>query len=415
MFVKVLKGALFASALGIGGASAQTASDVGQPRELPPSTFQGQQYVDSRGCVFLRAGIGGRVNWVPRVDRNRQAMCGYPPTFGGGTQMVATPRAPAPVAPVAPVEARPAGQAAAAQVASAAGAAAPRRMAGEPPASSFTPAPVRNLPPAQPVAVSGAGVAGAGVAPPAPVAAAAPVARTMTRQGSGGPGPGKIACTTAAPVAERLALTNGGHVIVCTRGDGTLEGVRAPVYPPGAPVGASIQRPGVTALGQPTAAGRPGEALRVAGHPGTVPKGYKPAWEDDRLNPLRAVGTAEGQARQDQAWTREVPARPLAAPEGAGAEARSVTVSAKAEAAPQRAAAVGGTIFVQVGSFGVPANAQGAAARLTGLGLPVARSAGRIGGKAVEVVLAGPFGSGAEAQAALQAARSAGFADAFIR
>ena len=79
------------------------------------------------------------------------------------------------------------------------------------------------------------------------------------------------------------------------------------------------------------------------------------------------------------------------------------------------APAAAGGAYVQVGSFGVPANAEGASARLAALGLPVARSQGRIGGKSVQVVLAGPFGSAGEAQAALSAARRAGFGDAFIR
>jgi cell division protein FtsN len=92
-----------------------------------------------------------------------------------------------------------------------------------------------------------------------------------------------------------------------------------------------------------------------------------------------------------------------------------VTQSTKSVATEAAPAATGGRLFVQVGSFGVPANADGASARLAGLGLPVARSNGRIGGKAVQVVLAGPFGSAAEAQAALRAARGAGFGDAFVR
>jgi len=61
------------------------------------------------------------------------------------------------------------------------------------------------------------------------------------------------------------------------------------------------------------------------------------------------------------------------------------------------------------------ANADGAAARLRGAGLPTARANITSKGKAMQIVLAGPFASGAEAQAALSVARRAGFGDAFIR
>ena len=58
-----------------------------------------------------------------------------------------------------------------------------------------------------------------------------------------------------------------------------------------------------------------------------------------------------------------------------------------------------------VGSFGVPSNAEGARARLAGMGLPVAGGRAEIKGKPVQVVYAGPFASAAQAQAALSAAR----------
>ncbi|MHA6347695.1 SPOR domain-containing protein, partial [Roseivivax sp. CAU 1761] len=65
--------------LGAAPAMAQPAgTDI--PAELPPEDYEGRQYVDSRGCVYVRAGIDGAVTWVPRMTRSRQHLCGAPPT-----------------------------------------------------------------------------------------------------------------------------------------------------------------------------------------------------------------------------------------------------------------------------------------------------------------------------------------------
>lgn len=391
---------------------AQSIASVGGPRELPPASYTGQQYVDSRGCVFLKAGYAGQTNWVPRVNARREALCGFPPTFAPVSIEIAeqTPApAPSPAAPTPRVVA---------QVPTAPAPASPPRTAVIDPATyapaPYTP-PVRAAAPAPSVAPP---VTTARIAPTAPYTAAAP-SRTFEVAASG-PGPGQIGCFTSAPVAEVVRLRSGGTAVVCTKGDGSLSGWRAPIYPAGSPVGVALTDPVLQApvaraktdpVGVAAATAMQGTARVVAQTVPTPPKGYKLAWTDDRLNPSRGQGTASGQAAQDQIWTRDVPAKLVA--EQPRKKVR-VTVSSKSEPAPP-APKGQGKALVQVGTFGQPSNADGAAARLAALGLPVAKSRTTKGGKTLQIVFAGPFASAAEAQAALTAARRAGFSDAFLR
>mgnify|MGYP001817431673 CR=1 FL=1 len=75
-------------------AAAQSLRAVGPPAEIPPAGYTGTQYIDSRGCVYVRAGVDGAVTWVPRVSRDRMLICGQTPTL---VQATATVSAPAPV------------------------------------------------------------------------------------------------------------------------------------------------------------------------------------------------------------------------------------------------------------------------------------------------------------------------------
>ena len=52
----------------------------GAPAELPPPGFEGREYTDSQGCVFLRSTFGGEVTWIPRYGPDRRPVCGETPT-----------------------------------------------------------------------------------------------------------------------------------------------------------------------------------------------------------------------------------------------------------------------------------------------------------------------------------------------
>ena len=81
--------------------------------------------------------------------------------------------------------------------------------------------------------------------------------------------------------------------------------------------------------------------------------------------------------------------------------------------APNSTLAGGG--YVQIGAFGVPANAASTAQRLQSLGLPVRTKNIKSAGKPLTVVMAGPFAAATAQNRALILARGAGFKDAFLR
>lgn len=338
-------------AQGVGGAQ--------MPAEFPPASFKGTQYVDSKGCVFIRAGVDGNVTWVPRVTRARQPICGAQPTFAAA-KPAPEPAAPAKVATApAPKPARPE------QIVV---------PAAKPVSKPSAAVPVRTV---------------ASVTTPPKVASKPPAARYAVPTPMDGPaqtgvcGPHMVGTGVRCGPQVEYPVTYG-----------TAQGRVA---------AAAVVKPGTVAPGTRVVPKHVYQQQLNATKGVSVPKGYRPVWTDDRLNPKRAHQTFEGKASMEQIWTQTVPRklveRPITAP----------VVQPRTQ--PQ---AVSGR-YVQVGMFGVPSNAQRTAGQLQSAGLPVRVASIAKGGRSYQLVMAGPFSSSQELSAALGTVRRAGFRDAFVR
>ena len=426
-FGGVLTAALFGVVIGASGAVAQNYA----PAETPPASFKGRQYVDSTGCVFVRAGYGDATKWVPRINRDRTAVCGYKPSLAAAELAKAAP-VPKTVAPSA---APPAG-------------AAPKMAAGQTPrmsapaakpsahstgapmatvASNMMPETRHSTSPYSPVKT----LAPRAVAQSAPARTQAPVAGSaMTPRRYASPysvtadqkTPPVAPVTGArAPVAVPVASTS-----VCADLDPVAQAYMQPGKGRAVRCGPQDELFAPSPRGQVVAV-RPvaRQIPREVSLGGLVPVvttspapegGWKPAFDDGRLNPYRGPRTQAGDAQMAQHWnTRKTPMEMRAAPGqviyAPVARARVSTKSVAPAHTRTHQPVVSGKRFVQVGSYGVPDNAEAAKARLRALGLPVATGrAGRL-----TVIYAGPFNAPSALQEALISARRAGFTDALLR
>ncbi|WP_108482589.1 SPOR domain-containing protein [Oceaniglobus ichthyenteri] len=408
--------------------NAQALSGNDQPAEFPPASYTARQYVDSKGCVFVRAGFDGAVSWVPRVNRSRKKLCGFKPTN--------VARVDAPVIADAP---------------------------GTPPPSLTAPVRV-----ARPVTAPVVAAQPRVVAPPPPAAAAprviaqAPVVRPAA--------PAARVATTAAPRTVRGTCPGASPISAQYINPGARCGPQAEHPAGGAqPVlrgGAGTVTAGPTPIALPSL--KPAPVI-------APPPGYRAAWTDDRLNPNRGKQTLSGALQTALIWTQTVPRRlvdnrgedrtrdynyliypytdyarqkrdlaggqhvtirlsngqrmivhksQLGVSKRTGqtvlrsdvnptVSTKSVRAPAATVAKPAKQAAAGR--YVQVGTFGNPGNAANTVTRLQRAGLPVRVGKVNRGGRTLEVVVAGPFASAQQVQNGLNIARRAGFGDAFVR
>jgi hypothetical protein len=366
--------ALAVAAWGPVAAQAQTALETGAPAELPPESYTGRQYVDSQGCVFVRAGIDGNVTWVPRLTSARKVLCGQPPSLP-------TARAPAPDAQPAP-RASPAAVPAAPKPA--------RKATRRAQQGNATRAPGKGA----------VGVALRPVVVPMPVPVAVPVPVHVTRV----PMPPMYRGTSYAvggyatapvlvvdPHATRVAPR---HV---ARGQRAAEGVAVPD---------GYKRVWMDGRLNPhrahqTVAGIASARLMWTS---TVPRRLILAdtgREVTALYPgLAYPYTSYGQQRAATGQVATVPARP-----------RQPAAVPKARPGAQAA----GHSYVQAGVFASRAQALHAARRLAGTGLPIHLGRMTRDGTVYSLLLTGPFSSAGALDAALTQVRGAGFGNARLR
>lgn len=423
---------------------AQTTGETVTPAELPPSSFQGRQFVDSKGCVFIRAGIGGNTSWVPRVTRDRQQICGQKPTFlsegaiqfddpSVETSAIGTP---ARTEPRAVIEVLP----------------------GGPGAIEVLPQGTLDAPDA------GAGVTAADASEDSPV-----VAETVSPQpdSQAQTGAQALADTQARPerkprrvIVRRSVTEQVDPAPQRTRSTGGKH-VHSHPHPHTHPHGRYHHTPRVKPA--PKVIDRSERVMPKHVHDAyqerrgvRAPKGYTAVWDDDRLNIRRAEMSRKGMAQTRLIWTETVPRRLINPATGRDVTAKTPLVypytdkatqdrelgqvrlvqkggktykyikrntnRAKAPVAKAPAVARAPAVqnapqakgrYIQVGAFGVASNAERAVRTLKQAGLPA--RIGRVRSKSINLVVVGPYTTQAELGKALSLARRTGFADAFVR
>ena len=444
------------------------AQSNGVPREFPPADFSGNQFVDSEGCAFIRAGISGNTQWVPRVDAGRRQLCNFQPTFAEVEPAVEEPEvevAAAPAAPVETVDATPAPvEEPIAELPLITLPSDAERVASN--RAVTVPVPRQTAPAPTPRVIAAAPTPAPEPVPevePAPAPGVPSVSLADVCEGKSGPQPGFISAQTgetidcgdapevaeapfplplpaqepvaaAAPEPLRMTLAEiceaakvgdrrfvdaiTGQPIVCPSEVDVARAAPAPVAAP-----APAPTPQV-ASNCPDIPAAPGQTVRcgpqterpwtAAGSDGTtstraraIGLGKTPVPASNPA-PTAQVATARVPNGYEQTWKDGRLNTRRGIPDGASA-APVGTTQVSTRNAPVSVASP--YKYIQVGSFGVHSNADRLLSRLQGMGLGTAT--GRSG--ALKIVAVGPFTNAADMQRALGTVRSMGFPDAFPR
>lgn len=406
-----------------GTAQAQSLRSGGVPAEVPSASYKGNQYVDSRGCVFIRAGVDGAVTWVPRVTRDRKLVCGQQPTDVAGTIAIAEAQKaeqdvvqitlpPEPAAAPTP---------------------APVTVSAKRPSSTRAPVKVVPVRPS-PVTVAQPAHPPAAIQPVAPTSGPCGHLSAQSRQYLSHPSVA-VRCGSQTQTAHGMLTAPSAGYSMPSYQSQNGEMVVAGAYP-GQVVKRGTVDPNTPVIPKHLANNR---AQMIAVQ--TPPAGYRPVWQDGRHNPDRAVGTMAGQQSMEAIWdtskTPMVLRQPSHKPVGQQGQYTGGTSSvssssggtgccigalfgggkakASAQYGHQKTMVITPNTYVHVAAFHSAADAQRVAQRVRAMGLPV-----RIGKKAqgyqdIRMVLAGPFQSHHDVQRALSAAHAAGFSNAHVK
>lgn len=362
-----------------------------RPAETPPPDFFGRQYIDSRGCVFLR---GDGDDWQPRVSRDGTAVCGYPPTLSA------------------------------------------RGLDGKPRLRALDPNAGRSRAQLLEAALSQTIITNA---LPGELTSDARALETLPDMGPE-PSPTGPARTLRAAVAAAPAVRQdmgGGlrpNLRLCELlgYDGKPAGAQAKIDPsqgyckslPASdlsmlsftrPIGSSAEAPSP----QPTVT-----PPRLAKAGAVVVADKAPADKTTAAKTPASKTTADQSAKkpaQTPAVRQPQPAaaKPPASKTAVAAQPAGKTPAATGKPAAARPAAPAmipaGARYVQLGSFRQAQNADRAAQRVTALGYQALRGRDRVDGREVQFIMAGPFDDRESIVRALDAIRRAGYSDAFPR
>lgn len=271
------------ASVSVGAANAKSLRNAGIPAEFPPNGYSGKQYVDSNGCVFVRAGIGAHVTWVPRISRKRQHICRQNPTFA----KTPTPKTPT-VADVAPVVKVPTAAA----------------------------KPVRRVPVKTAARPTAKPVVRAAVVTPVQ----AP--RKIIRRVAGKPSAYRTpVVAVSAPNQPQRVVVRSAYQSQQTRCQAATSyrqvhgaGASAACSPRAQIRRIAVPKPtrAVALAAAPVRDNNADQKIVLIAPHVTPPQGYVTVWSDDRLNPNRARGTTAGKAQMDMVWTNTVPRRLIA-------------------------------------------------------------------------------------------------------